>query len=186
MSDEIEKALDAARARAARRREESAARFEGMEIAQTYLIDPSTLPKTDPRWASPLMEAAGSQDLESVRAWLASGVDPNETDRLGKAALHEAVRDAYRNEANGLEIVKSLLAAGANLNAQEKDGTTPLMYATWHGSYKLVKSLIDLGADVHLNAKDRKTVLASIKAAPALARKSKRTIKVLIDAGAIG
>ena len=47
------------------------------------------------------------------------------------------------------EIVKALIAAGANVNVPEADGTSALLWATYQSSPDLVQLLIKAGADVN-------------------------------------
>ena len=78
-----------------------------------------------------------------------------------------------RLEASSRRIVKALIAAGADVNAKNDDGETPLMWST---DETTVKALIKAGADV--NARDRKG------RTPLMYQYSPKVDKVLIDAGA--
>jgi ankyrin repeat protein len=49
-----------------------------------------------------------------------------------------------------LKAVSALLEAGADVNAQDKDGKTALMYAAFHSSPKIIAALLKNGADVML------------------------------------
>ena len=51
-----------------------------------------------------------------------------------------------------IEAVKQHLAAGTDVNAKDRDGWTPLLYAALHGFMEIAELLIGKGADV--NAKD--------------------------------
>jgi ankyrin repeat protein len=55
------------------------------------------------------------------------------------ARLHSAVSDGDEREAS------SLMAAGANVNAREVEGETPLMYAAAAGRTKMVLFLLERG-----------------------------------------
>ena len=72
--------------------------------------------------------------------------------------------------------VKTLIDAGADVNAKDKDGETPLCYQT---NVKVVKALIDAGADVNAKDKDGKTPLMK-----AILLSNVDVVKTLIDAGA--
>ena len=52
-------------------------------------------------------------------------------------------------EKGDIEAVKQHLAAGADVNAKDIDGWTPLRKAAWHGRKEIVELLIDNGADVN-------------------------------------
>ena len=77
---------------------------------------------------------------------------------------------------SGIEIAKALIAAGANVNATNKDGDTALMDGALFRNPEIVKVLIAAGADV--NAKDGrdKTVL--------MHSKDNKITEMLIAAGA--
>ena len=60
---------------------------------------------------------------------------------LHKAALH-----------NKIEAVAALISHGADVNAREEDGYTPLMWASYYGYAKVVEALLDAGADKELKA----------------------------------
>ena len=48
------------------------------------------------------------------------------------------------------EDIKKQLAAGADVNARDKEGFTPLSYAIrWSQDPKVVRALIQAGADIH-------------------------------------
>ena len=46
----------------------------------------------------------------------------------------------------------ALISHGADVNAREEDGVTPLMYASYNGYAKVVEALLDAGADKELKA----------------------------------
>jgi uncharacterized protein len=144
---------------------------------------------------APLVEAVLNNNLKAVTALLVQGADANAKSNVGipvllvairreSAPIVEAllkrgadpnVRDADTDftpilEAIGrVEIVKLLLAAGADVNAtcrKEYDlerGWTPLMVAAFFGSEDLVQLLIDKGADVNAKAPDGNTALTLAK-----------------------
>ena len=57
------------------------------------------------------------------------------------------------------EIVKSLLEAGANPNAEDKDGDTALIEAAKKCKTEVVKLLLEAGADIEAKDKEGKTAL---------------------------
>ena len=57
------------------------------------------------------------------------------------------------------ECVKALLAAGADIKAQNKYGKTPLMYAAAEGQTECVKALLAAKAEVNAKEKDGQTAL---------------------------
>ena len=70
----------------------------------------------------------------------------------GVTVLHIASK-----ENNEPEIIDLLVKSGANVNAQDAEGFTPLHMATIHGNVKIVKKLVDLEADVNIVTTDGKT-----------------------------
>ena len=48
-----------------------------------------------------------------------------------------------------MEVVRFLLANGADLHAQDDDGYTALIYAAWEGDVEVVRFLLDNGANLH-------------------------------------
>ena len=57
---------------------------------------------------------------------------------------------------NEPEIIDLLVKCGANVNAQDAEGFTPLHMAAIHGNLKIVKKLVDLEADVNIITTDGK------------------------------
>ena len=93
--------------------------------------------------AAPLADAVEQRDATAVRTLLAdSAIDAPQPD--GTTALHWAARH------DDLAAAKSLLAAKANPNAQNRYGVTPLSLACTNGSAALVTALLDAGADANL------------------------------------
>ena len=58
-----------------------------------------------------------------------------------------------------LEVVKYLVAKGADVNAMHRGGLTPLMTAATRGRLDVVKFLVDKGADVNARGNDGETPL---------------------------
>ena len=59
-------------------------------------------------------------------------------------------------QVNEPEIIDLLVKSGANVNAQDAEGFTPLHMAAIHGNLKIVKKLVDLEADVNIITTDGK------------------------------
>ncbi|MHC4251452.1 MAG: ankyrin repeat domain-containing protein, partial [Planctomycetota bacterium] len=92
--------------------------------------------------------AAQRGDAEVVRKCLAEGVAVDaRVSRWKRTALGQAAGGGHT------EVVKLLLAAGADVNAGDVDGQTPLHHAVSEGCLEDVELLIEAGANV--NAKDR-------------------------------
>lgn len=63
---------------------------------------------------------------------------------------------AYRGYPEG---ILSALDGGADVNTQDKDGWTALMYAVRYGRQDIANALLQTGADVNVRNKDGKTAL---------------------------
>ena len=69
----------------------------------------------------------------------------------GTTLLHIA-----SEQINEPEIIDLLVKSGANVNAHDAEGFTPLHMAAIHGNLKIVKKLVDLEADVNIVTTDGK------------------------------
>ncbi len=93
--------------------------------------------------ASPeVADAAMKADASAVRTLLAKKVDVNEPQADGSTALHWAV---YYED---IKLVDSLLEAGANANAANREGATPLYLASIAGNPVILGKLMKQGVDV--------------------------------------
>ena len=111
-------------------------------------------------------------DTQLVDAFLKKNVDVNAQSKDGWTAL----MDAVNLKTNALPISKKLIAAGANVHARNKDGSTVLF---WAADSDVVNFLVDSGVAVNdLNANGDSALL--------LATKYDRTdvLNVLIQRGA--
>ncbi len=87
-------------------------------------------------------DAANYADINTLKDLIASKPDlVGEADQLGFTALHEAVGK------QNLEVVQILIAAGANVNAQNNAGFAPLHFAAYD---YIAEELINSGANIHI------------------------------------
>ncbi|HZI79378.1 MAG TPA: ankyrin repeat domain-containing protein [Vicinamibacterales bacterium] len=122
---------------------------------------------------SPLVAAAKSGDLVSVRSLIAKRVNVNEPGADGSTALLWA---AYHSD---LDMTRALLAAGASVNAANRYGVTPLLQASRSGATPVMQALVRAGADSKRAHVDVETALM------AAARTGKVDgVKLLLEAGA--
>lgn len=106
-------------------------------------------------FATTLMRAAYSADLELVHLLLEHGADPsirsseNETPLL--AAGGHGWIDGYsqgKSFPERLEVIKLLVELGADVNWADDSGITPLMVAANMGDTPIIQYLVDQGADL--------------------------------------
>lgn len=108
---------------------------------------------------NPLYRAALNGNVTIVRLLLAAGATtdfqgplertPLMTAALGKKSLHT-------------EVARTLLAEGAMVNAQDENGSTALLLATWSGNLDTLKLLLEYKADVGIVDTDNSAVLHAV------------------------
>jgi len=117
---------------------------------------------------TPLMCAAGYNSLAAVNLLIRAKADVKATDNEDWTALNFAV--VYKNKnPECLEIVKALLAAGADVDAETDGGNTPLMQAAYLGENpEVIHVLLLAGADPKISNLEGKTALDLAEDNPAL------------------
>jgi ankyrin repeat protein len=132
---------------------------EGADIGDLATIRalgrwPDTLRDYSPDGWTPLHLAAAFGGADAVRALLDLGADPNQRSQnaLDNTPLHACVAISHSDE-----IVRMLLDAGADINATQHGGFTPLHSAAFNGSTDVVRLLLERGADRHLKTDDDQT-----------------------------
>merc|ERR1712142_694971 len=84
----------------------------------------------------------------------------NKADKRNETPLISAVRWRFgSSQEQTLEIVKVLVHNGADVNAVDDRGYTPLMDAAWSSYPAVVKLLLEKNADVNAQDKDEHTAL---------------------------
>ena len=143
---------------------------------QALLDQAAAVDAQDARGQTPLMLAAQTGQPYMIERLIKNGANVAARDADGNAAMHWAAyghRD-YR------KAMRFLVARGADLNARNDEGMTPLIAAAIDHKVFPVKALVALGAD--LDAKDNggRTALAH-----AMARRSHSVVRLLRNSGAI-
>jgi ankyrin len=128
--------------------------------------DPNALVNNTPRarmragsprivFATALMRAAFSGDLELVTLLLAKGADPSIVSKDNETVLEAAAALGFiqgyskgRSAAERLAVIKLLVDRGADVNAADDYGITPLMAAANMGEVSIIQFLVDRGADL--------------------------------------
>jgi ankyrin repeat protein len=128
--------------------------------------DPNALINNTPRarmragsprivFATALMRAAFSGDLALVKLLLAKGADPAVVSKDNETVLEAAAALGFiqgyskgRSAAERLDVIKLLVDLGADVNAADDYGITPLMAAANMGEVSIIQFLVDRGADL--------------------------------------
>ncbi len=121
-----------------------------------------------------LIDAAKRRDTPAIRTLIAGGADTNVRFGDGSTALHWA---AYWDE---LEMVELLLAAGAQVDASDDHGVTPLWLACANGARpSMVDRLLRAGADANAGHSSGESALMS-----AARTGNNAAVDLLLSAGA--
>ena len=106
--------------------------------------------------AAAIRDAACDADVETLRRLLAEGVSPDATDFNtfiygANTALHYLCRWEANNcvADDRVACIKLLIDAGANLEAVDLNGHTPLQFAANFANAEIVSLLLDAGANVN-------------------------------------
>jgi len=160
----------------------------------------------DPDGVSPLNLAVMNANWDLAKQLIDAGADVDQWDIYGEAPLFSAI-GLYskvdgghasidpRNQAKGIDIVRSLLEHGADPNMQlffrpagvrgstNTRGSTPLIRAANTGDLGLVQLLLEHGADATLYMADRETPIHAVLAGRTTEKDALELIRVLHDAG---
>ncbi|CAI5711852.1 unnamed protein product [Hyaloperonospora brassicae] len=93
---------------------------------------------------SPLHAAVHNGQLHMVNYLISKGADVNLCDHKGRRPLH-----VVKKSAEMALIIESLVNMGAEIDAMDKHGLTPLMSMCARASLEGSATLLDLGANVH-------------------------------------
>jgi uncharacterized protein len=163
------------------------AREGDIESAKVMLDSGVDINQTDIDGTNALVVSIMNKKYSFAKFLLDRGANPNMVDVKGRAALYAAVdirNEDYSALPNrkeddplpSLELVKALLARGANRNMQLTknlpgrsgmdsgdttldEGTTPLMRAARSGDAAVMRALLEKGADPKLTTKEGNTAL---------------------------
>lgn len=106
-------------------------------------------------FASALMRAAFSADLELSKLLLSYDADPAAISKDGETMIEAAAGLGFiqgyskgKSPAERLDVVKLFVELGADVNQPDDYGITPLMVAGNMGDTTIIQYLIDVGADL--------------------------------------
>ena len=99
---------------------------------------------------TPLLEAIRQRNIESVKRLISEGADVNQFDSRGFSPLLMVAGGDF-------ELIDILLKAGANVNAESKQGATPLINSTTCS--RAVQKFLEAGADVNHRNINKQTAL---------------------------
>ncbi|MDR2701366.1 MAG: ankyrin repeat domain-containing protein [Spirochaetaceae bacterium] len=149
--------------------------FKKQEAARAIIRAQETLLKMGiPVTGESLAQCAGEGHVEEISLFLAAGFSPDTRNKTGVPLLNLAARKG------NLEVVRFLIASGAQLNLQADDrGTSALIDSVMGKYYDLADELIRTGADVNIKSKDGQTALIV-----AVGTGDEKIVEVLLKAGA--
>ena len=126
------------------------------ELAQVLHHNKSSLEPRGCCEITPLHSAARCGDLEMVQVLLDCGVDINSQSESRNTPLDYGSQDGHRNDAR---VARLLIAHGADPNARNMRGYTPLHRASEYGRIEIVRLLIEHGANVEVKDDEGRTPL---------------------------
>ncbi|HWK97536.1 MAG TPA: ankyrin repeat domain-containing protein [Pseudolabrys sp.] len=115
------------------------------DILRMTLAAGADLKSTNRYGGTGLIPAAHHGHLETVRILLGTAIDKDHVNKLGWTALLEAVVLGDGGPVH-TDIVRELVAAGANVNIADREGVTPLGHARRRGYAAMVRILEGAGA----------------------------------------
>jgi ankyrin repeat protein len=115
------------------------------EILKMTLAAGANLKDINRYGGTALIPAAHHGHVEAVKVLLGTEIDKDHVNNLGWTALLEAVILGDGGAAH-TEIVRLLVAAGANVNIADRDGVTPLVHARRASYSGMVRILSAAGA----------------------------------------
>lgn len=145
------------------------------KVRALMATDPSLVESRDERDRTPLDWACIRNQVAVANFLLDHNADVNVRNYWGQTPLHSA---------NGVfgqdyDLIKRLIAKGADVNAQGSRGDSPLSWAAARGNLKVARLLIDSGANLDAYDAAFGTILHNI-----IGQNSTEMAKLLIESGA--
>ena len=138
------------------------------------------LPRNDPGSNLRFWQEAGAGDMvrcfgDNPNSLFDDGKGNHPDYTAGRTPLH-----AVADNRNSAELVNALVALGADVNARDEFGFTPLHGASTFGNFNAAKALIAAGADIHA----RTTKFGWTPLYLAAQNDTAKNVQALLDAGA--
>lgn len=134
--------------------------FEIVKLLLDAGADPNA--KTDANF-TPIMAAARSQNSALISLLIDQSADVSAVDIHGHTPLMCLLSEAGVSQAAQQNCVRTLIRAGATINARSESGSTALMKAAWFGLDEAVRVLLECGADASLVDNTNRTALEIAK-----------------------
>ncbi len=119
-----------------------------MELAREQLAQ-----KKIPYREDAFLKTLERGDVNTVKLFLAAGMNPNAKDEMGRTALMLAALNGHNH------ISQLLLDKGADVNATDDSGSTAVINAASNDHRGTLEGLLESGADVNAANKDGQTAL---------------------------
>ncbi|CAG0912187.1 unnamed protein product, partial [Cyprideis torosa] len=140
---------------------------ESAETAELLIQKGAEVNAKDRRGKTPLLVATENNHHSVVEVLLANGGDLNIANEDERSPLHQA---------ESAETAELLIQKGAEVNAKDRRGMTPLFVATDWNHYSVVEVLLANGADPSIANEDERSPLHQAESA--------ETAELLIQKGA--
>lgn len=143
----------------------NAAKRGDTSAIRSLLKDGAQIETPDERGLTPLLSATVEGHADAVAALLVSGANANVSNRDGSTALMFACNAGGQEGLNNRispshdRIAKLLLERKAQLDRQQENGYTALMYSVFRNNVQLVRLLVGAGANRNLRDRNGKTAL---------------------------
>ena len=130
------------------------------QAVQPSAVSPSPAP-ANPDADARLLQNAAYRDIDGVTKALNDGANVNVVSSTSDSTALHLVTAVGRPYDNGklLPIADLLISRGANVNLQNRDGMTSLMWAVLAGNIEMMKRLLDAGADITKKHRNGQTAL---------------------------